>query len=89
MSQDNEYEENPWDDEPILGQTVYDLLPPSEALKHAVIRVVSGERTFFSLPAQDVHALEAVASRTGLSPEALLAGILHDFLHRQRGDRDV
>ena len=77
------YQDNPWgDDEPTLGNPLgKDFLPSPDEIKKAKVRVLQ-DYSELSLPirADDAEILLRKSNKAGLSPEAFVIGVLHDFL---------
>ena len=77
------YEEDPWDDESVLGEFVEDFLPSPAQLKNARIKYIDNDNgTSLPLPlaTKDIKSLHVQAKKAGLSPEAFIIGVMHDFL---------
>jgi hypothetical protein len=75
------YEENPWGKNVDTGKIVCDFLPPTSVLKKAKVIIIK-ENPAFSVPIQmdDAENLLIKSYQAGLSPEAFVIGVLHDFL---------
>jgi len=76
------YEENPWaDDPPGKLVRVKDFLPTPGTLKKAKVRYIK-ESDDVPLPLRDadIKTLRKQAQKAGLTPQAFLVGIVHDFL---------
>ncbi len=76
-----QYEENPWGNKKTSGTAVRDFLPPPAQMKNATIRYIDdSEYAPLSLATKDMKALRIQAKKAGLSPEAFVIGVVHDFL---------
>lgn len=85
MSNEIDYEDEPWgDDAPLLGRTVSDLLPPPNQMVHSVFRIQEGDQELFMFPKDDLLALSDIASRKQMKPEVLLAALIQDYIAEHR-----
>ena len=76
------YEDSPWgDDDPVIGEFITDLLPPAHVMKKAKVRYIrESDEVSLPLRASDSVLLHQKAKRIGLTPQAFIVGIIHDFL---------
>ncbi len=78
------YEESPWGgDDPVFGTPLpKDFLPPPSVLKKAKVRIIKEPKALsVAIHLDDEDILIHKSHIAGLSPEGLIAGVLHDFLH--------
>ena len=79
------YEDDPWGKGVGTGKIVKNFLPPPSVLKNAKIRYVEDDTDdmgiFLPVPKKDLAGIKSKAKKIGLSPEALVIGVLHDFLN--------
>lgn len=74
------YHENPWGaDAPVIGARVDDFLPSPKQLKAAKVRIVRDAKEV-ALQPEDNQRLKRQAEKVGISPEALMSAIVHDYL---------
>lgn len=74
------YEENPWGDELVASEPIDDFLPPPALMKNATIKYIDDDYVPLSLATKDIKILRVQAKKAGLSPEAYVIGVMHDFL---------
>jgi hypothetical protein len=75
------YEENPWGKGVSTGVVVKNFLPSPAVLKNAKVRYIEDDGIFLPVAKKDLVNIKSKAKKIGLSPEALLVGVLHDFLN--------
>jgi hypothetical protein len=80
MPNDNHYEDHPWEDDPIIGNVVNNVLPPAGTMKQSVFLITAGDQQFFSFPKQDMQALEIIAQKTGNTPADLISNLVHSYV---------